>query len=64
MDRPKADKPKVTTVGQDWQMTLTYRRRRFKTAIEYDISSQTSVTLTYRSGIKRTNATIRLTRSK
>ena len=45
LDRPRAVKPKVTTVGQDRQMTLRHRRRRFKTsqsmAIEYGISSLT-----------------------
>ena len=45
LDRPRAIRPTVTTIGQDRQMTLTHIRRRFKssksTAIEYGISSQT-----------------------
>jgi len=43
LDRPRAAMPKVTMVGQDRQMTLTHRCRRFKTSksmlIEYSISS-------------------------
>ena len=44
-DRPRAGRPKVTTVRQDRYMTLTHRRQRFKTAkstaIEYGVSPQT-----------------------
>jgi len=45
LGRPRPGSPKVTTVGQDWHMTLTHRRQHFKTAIEYDISLQTVLRL-------------------
>ena len=43
-DRPRADRPKVTTVRQDRYIKLTHRRQRFKMAksmaIEYGVSPQ------------------------
>ena len=65
LDHPRAGRPKVTTIGQDRQMTLTTdvdtARHRKVRRLNTDIIANRIETLTNRSG---TNQTIRWTRSK